>query len=315
MKTPPTLRRWPTLPEVILLSLLLVPLLAGCDLLGRGSGGGIPNFSHVFVILMENKEYDEVIGSSQAPYINELARTYSSASRYYAISHPSLPNYLALASGSTQGITDDCPDCSFDVKNLADQLDEKRKSWRSYAEDMPSPCYNGGFGPPSGAQGRPLYVRKHNPWMYFKSVSGNPQRCNQVVPLTQFSADLQSNRLPDYSWIAPNMMHDMHDGSIKDGDTWLASFVPRILDSPAWKDNGAIFLVWDEGSGDGGCCGYAKGGRTPAIVVSPLGRRGYQSNVSYTHYSLLRTIEEAWGTGLLGGAGDSQTRSMTDLFQ
>src|SRR5450756_446832 len=111
------------------LAAVLLSLLVGCCSAACQSGssqtpsGSIPSFSHVFIIVMENKGYSEIIGSAEAPYINQLAGTYASATHYYAISHPSLPNYLALASGSTQGLTDDCSDCSFDVRNLADQLE------------------------------------------------------------------------------------------------------------------------------------------------------------------------------------------------
>ena len=266
------------------------------------------------MIVMENKSYSQIIGSPEAPYINQMAHTYASAAHYYAIRHPSLPNYLALTSGSTQGLISDCPNCSFDVRNLVDQLEEQKKSWKAYMEDMPNPCFNGVSAGPLDSVGSSLYARKHNPWMYFKDVSGNPQRCNQVVPLTQFSSDLQRNQLPDFVWITPNLVHDMHDGTIHDGDSWLASFVPQILDSSAWKDNGVLFLLWDEGNDDAGCCGDASGGRTPALVIAAKGKRGFQSDVNYTHYSVLRTIEDSWQLGVLGGAGDPGTRPMADFF-
>ena len=302
------------------LAAVLLSLLVGCCSAGCAPGaaetpsGTIPSFGHVFVIVMENKSYSEIIGSPEAPYINQVARTYASATHYYAIRHPSLPNYLALASGSTQGLISDCPNCSFDVRNLADQLQEHTKSWKAYMEDLPNPCFDGTSAGPVDSAGSPLYARKHNPWMYFRDISGNPQRCNHVVPLTQFSSDSQSNQLPDFVWITPNLMHDMHDGTIRDGDSWLASFVPQILDSPAWKDNGVLFLLWDEGTDNAGCCGDASGGRTPALVISAKGKRGFQSEVDYTHYSVLRTIEDSWQLGTLGGAGAPGTRPMADLF-
>ena len=308
--------RYPILVGVILVSALF---LGGCAVenppwINQGASRSVPDFGHVFVIMMENKGYDQIIDSDQAPYINELARTYASASGYYAITHPSLPNYLALVSGSTQGIHDDCPDCSVDAKNLVDQLEEHGKSWRSYAEDMPEPCFNEGFGP-DGPQGKPLYVRRHSPFMYFSDISNNPQRCSQVVPLSQFSADLKGNQVPDFTFISPNMIHDMHDGSVRDGDNWLASFVPQILDSAAWKDNGVLFLLWDEGKGNEGCCEVASGGHTAALVIAANGRRGYQSDAQYTHYSVLRTIEDSWQLGYLGEADGELTISMAEFFQ
>ncbi len=279
-----------------------------------GVASTVPSFGHVFVLLMENKEYGDIIGSSKAPYINGLAQSYASAAQYYAVRHPSLPNYLALASGSTQGTTTDCGDCSFDAQNLVDQLEARRKSWKAYMEDMPRPCFNdessGGIGPFGQ-----LYVRRHNPWMYFQDISGNPARCNQVVPLSRFAGDLQGNQLADFVWITPNLQHDMHDGSIEDGDKWLSTFVPQILDSPAWKDNGVLFVLWDEGTTDAGCCGDAVGGHTIALVIAARGRQGYQSQTPYTHYSVLRTIEESWQLGLMGGANDPGTQTMSDFFQ
>ncbi len=275
---------------------------------------GLPSFGHIFIIMMENKEYGEIIGSLKAPYINGLAASYAVAGQYYAIRHPSLPNYLALASGSTQGMTSDCGDCSFNAQNLVDQLEPHQKSWKAYMEDMPYPCFNGestgGIGPFGNN-----YVRKHNPWMYFQDISGNPSRCNQVVPLNQFAGDLQANRLADFVWITPNLQHDMHDGTIEDGDSWLSTFVPQILGSPAWKDNGVLFIIWDEGTTNAGCCGDATGGHTVALVIAASGKRGYTSQTRYTHYSVLRTIEESWQLGLMGGANDPGTRTMTDFFQ
>ena len=299
----------------VLLSLLVVCCSAGCQPgTAQAPSGTIPSFGHVFVIVMENKSYSEIIGSPEAPYINQLAHTYASAAHYYAIRHPSLPNYLALTSGSTQGMVSDCPNCSFNVRNLVDQLEEQKKGWKAFMEDLPSPCFDGVSAGPVDSVGSPLYARKHNPCMYFKDIRGNPQRCNQVVPLTQFSSDLQKNQLPDLVWITPNLVHDMHDGTIRDGDSWLASFVPQILNSAAWKDNGVLFLLWDEGQGSAGCCGDAAGGQAPALVIAAKGKRGFQSDVNYTHYSVLRTIEDAWQLGTLGGSGDPGTLPMADFF-
>ena len=278
------------------------------------SSAATPELGHIFVLLMENKEYDDIIGSSRAPFINSLAQGYGSAAEYYAIRHPSLPNYLALASGSTQGMTTDCGDCSFDAPNLVDQLQSHQKSWKAYMEDIPGPCFNGESAGGIGPFGN-LYVRRHNPWMYFRSISGDPSRCSSVVPLSQLQQDLQRGQVPDFVWISPNLRHDMHDGSIEEGDGWLSSFVPGILSSPAWQENGVLFLVWDEGTTSGGCCGGAVGGHTVALVIASHGKRGYRSRTQLTHYSVLRTIEEGWRLGLMGGAADPSTRSMAEFFR
>ena len=277
---------------------------------------GIPNLGHIFIILMENKSLAELIGSPQAPYINRLAETYAYAGEYYAIRHPSLPNYLALASGSTQGITTDCPTCTVNAPNLVDQLEAWQKSWAAYMEDMPQPCFNGAYaGGPLAVLGLSGYARKHNPWIYFDNIRNNPARCERIVPLTELAPALKQGQLPDYVWITPNQKHDMHNGSVEDGDKWLASFVPAILASPAWQNNGVLFIIWDEGTTNAGCCGDASGGQTLALVIAAQGKRGYRSATPYTHYSVLRTIEEAWQLGYLGGALDPGTQAMSDFFR
>lgn len=259
------------------------------------AAGPLPAFSHVFVIVMENREYSNIIGYSGAPYINSLARSYTLASNYYAVSHPSLPNYLALAAGSTFGISSDCTTCLVSAVNIADQVEASGRSWRAYMESMPSACYLGGW---SGG-----YAQKHNPFVYFTDIRNNQARCAQhVVPFTYFWSDLSSGRLPNYVWITPNLCNDMHDCATSVGDNWLASVVPSILGSSAWRNGGVLFITWDEGYSS---TGYSDswGGRVATLVISPYSRNGYQSWVLESHYNLLRTIEDAWGLGGLGHAG------------
>ena len=265
---------------------------------------------------MENHEYGDIIGSGDAPYLNRLAATYGLATSYYAIRHPSLPNYLALISGSTQGITDDCATCSVDAPNLMDQLEAHHKTWGAYIEDLPSPCFNGpSAGGPLAMIGRGTYVRRHDPFMYFVDIRDNPSRCGRVVPLDRLRDDLARDQLPDFVWITPNLTHDMHSASVRAGDAWLASFVPAILQSLAWRNDGVLFITWDEGTTDAGCCGNATGGRVPTLVIAPSSKPGYRSDTQYTHYGLLRTIEDAWQLGHLGHAGDPTTTPMSDLFR
>jgi len=266
----------------------------------------IPAFKHIFVIVMENKDYRSIVGSDQAPYMTGLAQQYGVASNFYGIRHPSLPNYLALTGGDTFGVTSDCIDCFVSAPNLVDQLEASGKSWKAYMEDMPSPCFVG--------DAAPLYKQKHNPFIYYDTVRTNPARCNKIVPFTQFAADAQANTLPDFVWITPNMCNDMHDCPVSSGDTWLKTWLPTILQSPAWKDNGALFVTFDEGTGTAGCCENAAGGRIATLVISPLGRTGFTSDVAYTHYSLLRTIEAAWKLPLLGHADCDCALPMADFF-
>jgi acid phosphatase len=266
----------------------------------------MPAFKHIFVIVMENKDYSRIIGSDQAPYMSALAQQYGVASNYYGIQHPSLPNYLALTGGGTFGINSDCTDCFVHAPNLVDQLETGGKSWKAYIENMPSPCFVG--------DADPLYKQKHNPFIYYDNVRTNAARCNKIVPFTQFATDVQTNAVPDFVWITPNMCNDMHDCPVSAGDTWLKTWVPIILQSPAWQDKGALFITFDEGVGMGGCCGNAVGGRIATLVISPLGRAGFSSDVQYTHYSLLRTIEAAWQLPLMGQANCDCALPMADFF-
>lgn len=271
-----------------------------------GGAQRLPAFSHIFLIVMENKDYGDIIGSAAAPYLNSLAAQYGLATDYFAVAHPSLPNYLALIGGSTYGVESDCTSCFQNAPNLADQLQSQGKSWKAYMEDLPRPCF---LGSDSGR-----YALKHNPWLYFDDVRNSPARCQQVVPLTQLDADLAANTLPNLAWITPNLCHDMHDCSVGDGDSWLASFLPKLLGAQAWRDGGLILITWDEGSSDAGCCNAAHGGHVPLLVIAPGMRQGFRSNSPLDHYSVLRTIEDAWSLGHLGAAGSPATASLAPFF-
>jgi acid phosphatase len=245
-----------------------------------------PRFSHVVVVMLENKNYASVIGAREAPTINRLARRYALFSRYFAVSHPSLPNYLALVSGSTQGITSDCTDCAVDGQSLADTLAAGGRTWKSYAEGLPSPGFTG------AEAGR--YAKKHNPFVYFRSVTSDPARLARIVPLPQFGRDLADNSLPDFSLVVPDLCHDMHDCPVATGDAWLRSFLPGVLANRQMR-GGVVFVVFDEADGDDAM----GGGHTVALAVGPTVRSA-RLRTTLTHYSLLRTIEDAWGLPRLG---------------
>lgn len=291
--------------------LLIAPLALAC---GDGAAPPPPRaFGHLFLIAMETYGYEKIIGNPSAAYINTLAAQYAVADQYYAISHPSLPNYLALLGGDTFGITQDCDDCFVDAPSLPDQLEKHGLTWRSYQEDLPGPCY---LGPQAGG-----YRVRHNPFLYFLAVRDDPARCSNVVPLAQLDADIAAGRVPDFSWISPNLRHDMHDGTITEGDQWLASFVPRILASDAWQHGGLLIITWDEADssnagppGESGCCAEAAGGRVLTLVISPGGAPGYHSSAPATHYSLLRAIEDGWGLGYVGRTDDPNVAAMPDLI-
>jgi hypothetical protein len=275
----------------------LLPL-AGC---GSPAGSGTPSgvSAHVVrsvrvaVIVMENHEFGSIIGSAEAPFLNDLAGRSALLRNYVALAHPSLPNYLALLGGSTFGITSDCTDCTVDAPNLVDQLSSAGLGWRAYMEDMPSPCFTD-----ASAGG---YVVRHDPFLYFDDIRSDPQRCANVVPYSELPADAAAGRLPPFVWISPNLCHDMHDCSVAAGDAWLAQAVPGVM--PSLAPNGVLIVVWDEGTSDAGCCGATiGGGHVAAIVAGPGARSGATIDTPANHFSMLALIETKLGFPLLAGA-------------
>jgi hypothetical protein len=246
----------------------------------------VPAFTHVVVVVFENKEVSSIAGNPDAPTFNALARRYATLTSYAGVAHPSLPNYLALVSGSTHGITSDCTDCIVRAPSLADTLDRAGKTWKTYAEDLPYPGFTG------GSAGR--YAKKHDPFLYFRDVADSRGRRRRVVPFTRFAPDLAGGRLPDFSLVVPNLCNDMHDCSVATGDAWLKAHVVPLLQSRVLRD-GVVFVVFDEGTTDfgGGC-------RIEALALGPTVRRGSRFRRATNHYGLLRTIEDAWRLPRLG---------------
>ena len=262
--------------------------------------------SRVVVVVMENKEHGQVLGSRQAPYVNRLARRYSAPSRYYGVRHPSLPNYIALLSGSTLGITQNCTGCNRAQTNLVDQFEQAGISWRAYMEGMPSACYDG------SDHGR--YVKKHNPFAYFDTITGDPARCANVVPASRLATDRDSGALPEFVWLTPGLCNDSHDCSVAHGDRYLSRTIPPLLRTLG--PHGFLVLTWDEGESNAGCCGgLAHGGRIPTVIAGPDVRRGSRPRTPLTHYSTLRTIEDAFGLPRLRNAGSRSVRGLGSAFR
>jgi hypothetical protein len=257
------------------------------------------------VIVMENEEYADILGSKATPFINGLARRYAMPTQMYAITHPSLPNYLALTGGSTHGIDSDCTDCSVPGAGLAGQLAAKGISWKAYMEDLPVPCFTG----PEHTG----YAKKHDPFLYYRAVVRAPAQCKRVVPLTQLSADERSGRLPAFVWITPNLCHDMHDCDPVVGDRFLAEYVPALL--RALGPRGLLILTWDEGSSDDGCCRRAAGGHIVTIFAGSLAKPQGRMRTPVDHYSVLQTIEDLFGLPRLGGAACACTPSQAPLIK
>ena len=274
-------------------------------ILPPSSGGPAPSTAasadaRIGVIVLENKEYTSVIGNSDAPYLNALAKRSALLTSYYAITHPSLPNYIALTSGGTHGITRNCTDCRVSSPSLPGQMSEKHITWRAYIEGVPTVCS------PVASDGR--YAKKHNPFVYFDDVTTHRDRCANVVPLSRWRDDDDARFL----WITPDLCSDMHDCSVATGDRFMRKWVPRMLRTLG--PHGLLFVTFDEGSSDDGCCALARGGRITTIVTGPLARPGTYDRPA-DHYSTLRLIEDLFGLKRLAGAADSRTPSIGDVLR
>jgi phospholipase C len=257
-----------------------------------------PTYTHVIWIWMENHSYSTIIGSSQAPYINSLATSCGLATNYHNISHPSLPNYIAGTSGlalkSLSRFDSDCnpsKSCSTSAASIFGQ----GESWRAYEESMPANCTKADSGE---------YAVRHDPPPYYTTLVGCK---SNDVPYTQLATDLAGGTLPAFSFVTPNLIDDMHDGTIAQGNAWLSTNLPTILESSEYTSGTtAVFITWDEGEGgtSNNCARNTTdvGCHVATIVISPSTAPGTQSSVLFNHYSLLRTTEELLGLPLLAKA-------------
>ena len=254
---------------------------------------------------MENAEFGDVIGSSSAPYVNALARRYGLATHSYAVTHPSLPNYIALTSGGTGGIESDCTSCSVGSANIADQLEGSGLSWKAYLEGLPRPCFAG-----SSSGG---YAKKHNPFAYYRDIAARPERCRREVGFGALAADLRAGTLPDFAWVSPNLCDDGHDCAIHTTDRFLAMLIPRLLRELG--PHGLLVLTWDEGSSEEGCCGSARGGHIATILAGEDVRAGARESAPLDSYGVLATIERAFALPRLGGAATAAAGSLDPLLR
>lgn len=263
-----------------------------------GRQGSAP---HVLVLLEENRDYESVIGSPEAPFLNSLAGDHGLATNWYAITHPSLPNYLALVSGSVQDVSGDIapPPERLAGRTLVDQLAERGVGWKAYMEDMPYPCDTTHTYSPGH------YDVNHNPFVYFRTITGSPEQCRRIVPYGQLSADLANGTAPPFLWVSPNTLHDMHDGSIADADDWARDLVTRVQASDWYRSGGVIVITWDEGQ---------RGNRIATIVVSTQAARGARLTARGNHYGTLRALEEVYGLPYLAAAGDPSNGDLRPLF-
>lgn len=241
--------------------------------------GAVPRFAHVVVVVEENHASRQVIGSRSAPYMNYLARTGTLLTRSYAITHPSYPNYLALFSGSTHGITDDSCPHYYRTNNLAAQLRAKGLSFAGFAQSLPYAGYRGcTYG---------SYARRHAPWVDFTNV---PRRLNK--PMRAFPRDYAT--LPRVSFVIPNVDYDMHDGTVRQADDYLRRTLGGYV-SWARKHNSLLLLTWDEDD-------KSAGNHIAGVLVGAHVKAGARYASRVDHYRMLRTIEAAYGLPALGHA-------------
>jgi hypothetical protein len=281
---------------VLLAACLAFTALSGSVAAGLGPSGRqreavperVPRLGHVVVVVLENKQIEDLVGSSSAPAFNRLLRAGAAITNYYGVTHPSLPNYLALVSGSTHGITSDCTSCSVQGPSIATSL--PAGSWRTYAEGLPAPGWTG--------PGRADYAKKHNPLVYFREVASNgPLLRRSIRPLRDLAGDVKRNALPRFALVVPDLCHDMHSCDISTGDRWLGRFVTPLLRSRALGPRGVIFVVFDEGQ---------QSNHVPALAIGPAVRPGSTFDRLTDHYGLLRTIEQALDLPLLGRSAGAQ---------
>ena len=260
---------------------------------------GSSQFGHVFVVTEENTDYVDVTTSSM-PYLMGLAAQYGLATQYYANTHPSIGNYFELATG--QIITNnDGYSQIVSVDNIVRELVAAGKTWKSYAEDLPSVGYTG------GDVGN--YARKHNVFALLSDVANDPAQTNRLVPFTQFATDLANGTLPTFSNIVPNLCNDAHDCGLDVADSWLQTNIAPLIASPVFQQDGLLIIVFDEAGGDN----TNGGGRIVWVAVSPKAKRAYQSTTLYQHPSTLRLILKGLGVSVFPGAA-AGAPDMTEFF-
>jgi hypothetical protein len=297
-------------------SLAAIVAVAGGGTSGAGAasgavaadpGGLLPRPSKVAVLPLENRSYGQVIGNPSAPYINSLAHKYTLATKYYALTHPSLPNYIALTGGERFEITRNCAGCDTAATNLVGQLSRAGVSWKAYFEGL---TYNHRPGTTTTT-----YNPHYNPFVYYDSVRTKTNSTSRIVGFKTLGQDLGAGQLPRFSWIAPGVRHDGHNSTLRQTDRYVSQLVPRVL--RALGPNGVLYLTWDEGAhtDSAGANGSKGGGHIALIAAGGGARRHATTAVAANHYSLLRTIEGNFGLKALGDAALPSTPLLTGLLK
>ncbi len=295
--------------------------LALCGgLLACGGGGGhsaagnpnVPQFDHVFIVVEENHSFSQVIGSSAMPYLNLLAGHNGVATNYFANAHPSLPNYFVLTTGQTVTNTDSFSG-SVTADDVVHALTSASKTWKCYADQIPSAGYTGAD--------TAVFVQHHIPFSFFSDVKGSAQMGN-IVPFSQLSTDMSANQLPNFGFIVPDLQNDAHDcpgggqgceDSVRLGaaDSWLSANIQPLLNNPTFQQSGLLLITFDEGQGGDNANG---GGQVPLLVISSKSKQGFKSSTFYQHQNALRLMLDALGVTDLPGQAARATQ-MGEFFQ
>lgn len=241
------------------------------------------------MVVEENHSYNEIIGTSAMPYLSGLATKYGLATQYFANTHPSIGNYFELTAGQTITGDDTIPG-PISNDNIVRQLIAAGKTWKGYAESLPSVGYIGPDVYP--------YKRGHFPLSYFTDVTTSTTQINNLVPFTQFATDLANDQLPEYSLVVPNLLNDAHDGPLSDADTWLQNNIDPLLSNPTFQQNGLLIITFDEGDMTDLANG---GGHVVTVVVGPKVTPGFQSTTLYQHQNALALVCSTLGISTCPG--------------
>lgn len=318
---------------------LLLSLAAAAAGFHISAAAPVPHYDHIFLMVLENHAYAQIIGNPAAPNLNRLAKTYGLATSYFSVADPSAPNYVAMLGGNFFGIADDNAYYTHTVNqpSFMSQMDQSGLTWKGYFQGFPYAGYRA-ICYPSRCNGvpdfDPLYASKHNGMPYFASIQASDTEFAKLTPLAQLEDDLANASVPNFGYIIPDQCHDMHGsppycgdssfpGSSQDqflvtrGDQFVAQTVNQIMQAKFWpRGNNAIVVTFDEGVGTAGCCDANPGtGRVVTIVIANHGPRAFQDNTPYNHYSLLQTFQQAFGLGCLQFTCDTaNVTPMAPLF-
>lgn len=328
------------------LMVCLVPVARASTPAPAAAAEGVPHLEHVFVLVLENSNYDATWGAGGPPYLKTLQRMGAFVPDYFGTGHVSADNYIAMTSGQlpTPPFMSDCENWTAcygierarpdNGRNITDQLLEKGLRWKAYMESMPGTCVHPAATQPVDPYSSP-YATRHDPFVYYPTIldAADPHYCDtHVVPYDRFSGDLADDAVGNYTFITPDTCSDGHDGSnpvtpctkgaghpggLTEVNTWLMDNVPPILDYVR-SHRGALVITFDEnGFTDPNCCDAngAFGGHIGALVLSPFVRPGTVSHLTSDHYGLLRTIEDAFRIGEhLNHAGATTTTPLNDIW-